>query len=122
MRQPSTRERGRDWEHAAEARLAASGLRTIARNVGYRGGEIDLIMDDAGTVVFVEVRYRAAGSRLAAIDSIGPAKRQRLLRAASLFLASQPQWAGRPARFDLVCIDGPADAPNWTWLRDAFQA
>ncbi|MCW8344211.1 YraN family protein, partial [Stenotrophomonas sp. SG1] len=49
-------QRGSAVEAAAEQHLQLAGLRPRARNVRYRGGELDLVMDDAGTVVFVEVR------------------------------------------------------------------
>ncbi len=52
-------QRGSAVEAAAEQHLRQAGLWPRARNVRYRGGELDLVMDDAGTVVFVEVRYRA---------------------------------------------------------------
>ena len=58
--------RGARAEAAARAELEAAGLRTLATNVGYRGGELDLVMLEPGrtgdTLVFVEVRHRRASS------------------------------------------------------------
>ncbi|MGH8161813.1 MAG: YraN family protein, partial [Gammaproteobacteria bacterium] len=51
-------ERGERAETLAAARLQACGLKLLARNQRSRFGEIDLVMEDGATLVFVEVRYR----------------------------------------------------------------
>ena len=50
---------GARWERAAQRELERNGLRLRAANVRYRGGELDLVMDDRDVLVFVEVRYRS---------------------------------------------------------------
>ena len=55
--------RGRAAEDAALRQLQAAGLRLVARNARSRGGEIDLIMRDGDTLVFVEVRSRRSRSK-----------------------------------------------------------
>lgn len=117
----STRERGQDWEALAEARLCSSGLQPRERNFLCRLGEIDLIMDQGKELVFIEVRYRKRRDYVSAMDSVGPAKQRRLAAAAGVYLSRNPRLAERPARFDLVCIDGSADNPDWTWVRNAFS-
>lgn len=57
-RQLTSKQTGDVWEAAARRWLESKGLRFIAANVRERGGEIDLIMRDGKTTVFVEVRYR----------------------------------------------------------------
>ena len=52
---------GRRAERCAERFLKAKGLRVLARNYARRTGEIDLVMLDGETLVFVEVRYRGGG-------------------------------------------------------------
>ena len=49
-------------------------------------------------------------------------QRQRLVRAASAFLAAHPALAALPCRFDVVEADGDPAAPRMAWLRDAFRA
>ena len=49
---------GHQWERTAESFLRNRGLKLLQRNFSSRFGEIDLIMEDGKTVVFVEVRYR----------------------------------------------------------------
>ena len=79
-------------------------------------------MLDGESLVFVEVRYRRESSMPDAIESVGPAKRRRLVRAAMQFLARFEQHAERPVRFDVVAIDGRLDTDYaLQWLTDAFR-
>lgn len=114
------RARGDAVEDAALALLRSHGLTLVARNVCYRGGELDLVMDDGDALVFVEVRYRAGAAFGGGAASVDRGKRRRLVRAAGLFLAGHPGATQRPCRFDVVSADG-ADA-RLHWLRDAFRA
>ncbi|KAF1686044.1 YraN family protein [Pseudoxanthomonas broegbernensis] len=121
---PDRRARGAQVEAAARARLEHAGLRTLAANVGYRSGELDLVMldpADGGTVVFVEVRYRAGRTFGGGFASVDAGKRRKLVRAAQLYLASHPALAPRPCRFDVVEASGDPQAPRMHWLKDAFR-
>ena len=118
--EPDLRARGDAVEAAALRFLEANGLRLLARNASARGGELDLVMADGATVVFVEVRYRADAAFGGGAASVDRGKRRRLVRAAGLFLAGHPGATQRPCRFDVVSADG-ADA-RLHWLRDAFRA
>jgi putative endonuclease len=109
---------GQRREAQARRHLEAAGLKLRAANVRYRFGELDLVMDEGETLVFVEVRYRRAGSHGGAIESVGAAKRQRLWKAAQAFLAAQPALSRRPCRFDLVAIEGEA---RLQWLRGVIE-
>ncbi|MCW0380518.1 hypothetical protein NB697_003364 [Xanthomonas sacchari] len=114
------RRRGNAVEAAARAELERAGLRLIAANVAFRGGELDLVMQQAQSLVFVEVRYRRSAAFGGGAASVDLRKRRRLLLAAQLFLAAHPQYANWPCRFDVVEAEG--DPPQLTWLRDAFRA
>ncbi|MCW0404091.1 YraN family protein [Xanthomonas sacchari] len=114
------RRRGNAVEAAARAELECAGLRLIAANVAFRGGELDLVMQQAQSLVFVEVRYRRSAAFGGGAASVDLRKRRRLLLAAQLFLAAHPQYANWPCRFDVVEAEG--DPPRLTWLRDAFRA
>ena len=131
------RARGAAVEAAALAYLQQAGLREIAANVNYRGGELDLVMLDDGvrdgdgldhgmrdraSVVFVEVRYRRHAGFGGGAASIDRGKRRKLVRAAQLFLASHRQFADAACRFDVIDADGDPHEPRIRWLRDAFSA
>ena len=115
------RRRGAGAEAAARAHLLRAGLREIAANAGYRLGELDLVMRDGDTVVFVEVRYRASADYGGGAESVDRGKRRRIVRAAQLFLLQHPALADDFCRFDVIDASGDPDAPDFTWHRDAFS-
>ncbi|GGD34690.1 UPF0102 protein [Pseudoxanthomonas indica] len=99
-----------------------AGLRQIARNVAMRLGELDLVMHDGQSLVFVEVRYRGNAGFGGGAESVDWSKQRRIVRAAELFLLRNRQWNESPCRFDIVEADGDPDAPRLNWIRDAFRA
>jgi putative endonuclease len=113
--------RGDGHEDAALRLLEAQGLVLLARNLWTRMGEIDLVMRDGETLVFIEVRARARTRFGGAAASIGHDKQTRLARAAAQWLPelARRHWAGSQpaARFDAVVFE--AGQPQW--LRDAFS-
>lgn len=120
------RARGAAVEAAALAYLKREGLREIATNANYRGGELDLVMLDGGgrsgpMLVFVEVRYRSSAGFGGGATSITAGKRRKLIHAAQQFLALHRQYANAACRFDVIEADGDAQAPRLIWLRDAFR-
>ena len=118
----SARVDGARFEDVALAHLQRAGLVAIARNFTCRYGEIDLVMRDRDTLVFVEVRFRRASGFGDGIDSVHAGKQAKLVRAASAFLAAHPRFADRACRFDVVAIAGDGDAPSIDWRRNAFEA
>lgn len=113
------RAEGAAWERRAEKFLVQRGLRTLQRNFLCRCGEIDLVMRDGDTTVFVEVRFRGSGSRAEALASVDRRKQLRLSRAAGIFLHRHRRLGAGPCRFDVIAIDGDG-APNW--VRNAFES
>ena len=95
--------------------LRAAGLRLLERNWRCRLGEIDLIAEERGTLVFAEVRMRRGGGFGGAAESITAAKRERLLAAARLYLARRPDAA---CRFDVFLVEG--EPWQVRWIRNAF--
>ncbi len=112
--------KGRHFERRARAWLKSQGLIPVASNIRFRGGELDLVMKDGPTWVFVEVKYRAAEAFGGAAGALSRAQQQRLLKAASRYLAEQGQnlW-DCPCRFDVICY-GDGDQPQW--FKSAFTA
>lgn len=114
-----TAARGRDAEQQAARHLLAHGLTLLARNYRSRHGEIDLIMQDRDSTVFVEVRYRAHARFGSAAESVDRHKQSRLVACAQHFLQAHPRRARQPCRFDVITISG-SDGPEW--IRNAFSA
>lgn len=121
-----TRAAGARCEDIALGHLQQAGLVLVARNFNCRHGEIDLVMDDRGTLVFVEVRYRRGSTARTnfgdGLDSVSASKRAKLVRAASMFLAGQPRLAQRTCRFDVVAIAGDVAMPTLDWCKNAFES
>lgn len=117
------RARGEVVERAAEVYLQQQGLHSITQNFQWRGGEIDLIMREGETLVFVEVRFRKSDAFGSPIESVTPSKQRKLLQTAQLFLLAQPQWRSAACRFDIVAAR-PAEnaALQFEWIKNAFGA
>ena len=118
----STVARGREYEAAAERYLRARGLSTVARNFRCRAGEIDLVMREGATLVFVEVRFRARGALVSPLETITVAKQQRIARTAAAFLQNHPSLATAPCRFDALALDGGDETLRFDWIKGAFSA
>lgn len=116
----STRLRGNAAEDAALAHLLRAGLTLVERNYrtpGRGGGEIDLVMREAGgTLVFVEVRARGSATHGGAAASVGAVKQRRIVLAARHYLLCFRQPP--PCRFDVVAIEGE----RIEWIQGAFDA
>lgn len=105
-------------EAAAAIFLKQQGLILVEQNYSCRFGEIDLIMHDKNTLVFIEVRLRSNRKFTSAADSIHHHKQQKLIRAAQYYLQSRD--VNSPCRFDAVLFDEPSFAfPNW--IRNAID-
>lgn len=106
-------EAGLNGEQAAEDLLCQKGMRVLARR--YRGadGEIDLIMQDGETIVFVEVKARPGARAGSGLTAVTPAKQRRMTHAAISFLLER-EWMERQVRFDVVEVtrDGILHIPN----------
>jgi len=118
-RPSAARSCGDQYEAFARRYMESAGLTFVAANVACRTGEIDLIMRDQQTWVFVEVRYRRNANFGGAAASVTRQKQQRLLRAASFWLAGHnASFDTSSCRFDVFAITGS----QIEWLRDAFNA
>lgn len=102
-RRTSRRREGDRAEAAACRFLVNAGLVPLDRQFLRRIGELDLVLVEpgTGTIVFVEVRYRADARRGGAAASVDAAKRRRLRRTAAAWLQRHAD-ARRPARIDVV--------------------
>lgn len=95
---------GRTGERLALEHYERRGFALVERNFRTREGEIDLILHDGETTVFVEVKARRLGG-LDPLLSIGTVKRRRLRRAAAMWLSERPNRPRtRMLRFDAVAV------------------
>jgi len=114
----SSSERGREAERLALDFLQKQGLHLLAQNWRCRAGELDLVMQDKGTVVFAEVRYRRNNHFGGAAQSVDSHKQRKLARSAQQFLQQHPSLTNQPCRFDVIALD-KAMPPQW--IKNAFE-
>jgi putative endonuclease len=110
---------GDQGERAAARYLRRQGMRVLLRGYRTRLGEIDLIVRDGETLVFVEVKSRRQGSPA---EAVTPEKERRLTNAALQFLRKYDLLEQR-SRFDIVAIVWPHDrkTPTFEHFRNAFE-
>lgn len=112
---------GDEAEYFARRYLQKQGLRFVAANFLTRGGEIDLIMRDHDTLVFIEVRYRNSDEYGNAEETVTDTKIRRIIFAAKCFLSRNPAWYDYDARFDVVGITKKQGKININWIEHAFE-
>lgn len=113
-------ELGLQGERLAEAFLRKRGLKTLARRFSTPVGEIDLVMRQSETVVFVEVKTLRDRTFKDPQDQVKLPKQRKLFKAAKWFL-TRKRWTDRPCRFDVVAIVLPETGePEIEYFPDAF--
>lgn len=112
---------GLEAEKLAATFLIERGLKLVTQNYHCRFGEIDLIMKDGKTLVFIEVRLRSNNQFGSAASSITIKKQHKLILAAQHFLQQHSEKSGHPAcRFDAVLMN-KANLQSIEWLCNAFE-
>ena len=106
---------GREYEGAAAEYLSGCGCRILERNFCSRYGEIDIIAEDSGVLVFVEVKFRARGGGQEAVDAN---KQRRICRTALFYYTRYGYGEDTPCRFDVIAIDGRERMEH---IKDAFD-
>ena len=115
---------GKEAETACCRYLTAKGLKLVERNFSCRLGEIDIILTDQETLVFVEVRFRQNNSFGGGLESITRAKQQKLRKTAELYLLQNKQY--NYARFDVVSMSISTQTNTqkqeytFDWIKNAF--
>ena len=117
-----SRHRGNLAEQQALHYLQRQGLQLIVQNFQARCGEIDLIMRDGKTLVFIEVRQRANSRYARAAHTIDQHKQRRIANTAALFLQKHPVFQQNICRFDVITFDGFIGSDTRpTWIQAAFS-
>ncbi|MCG6890674.1 MAG: YraN family protein [Gammaproteobacteria bacterium] len=115
--------KGLRFEDLARRYLGARGLCLQESNYRCRFGEIDLIMRDAETLCFIEVRFRRSLDFGGASASITRAKQRRIIKAALFYLSTKRQSMNQALRFDALLIQQQADGKqDFNWIQNAFYA
>ena len=108
---------GGEGERVAEDYLTDKGYRVIERSYRCKIGQIDLVMRDGDTIVFVEVKNRSSSVFGRPEEAVDGRKQRKLMRLAEAFLLYR-RITDVPVRFDVVAIlDGKIEH-----IPDAFRA
>ena len=113
----SRKKQGNEAEQQACKHLQSHGLTLLEKNFSTKAGEVDLIMQDNETLVFVEVRYRKNADFGGAAASVTAKKQQRIIKAALAY--QQKHMPQSSMRFDVVAIEG--DNKKIDWIQSAFD-
>lgn len=118
----STKILGNRGEEAAARYLAACRYQIKARQYRCPLGEIDLIAERDGCLVFVEVKTRRSLRYGSPALAVTPAKQRRIIQVATWYLQQNPP-ADRPCRFDVVEVFR-TDEGKWhiRQYENAFEA
>lgn len=119
--QETTRNKGRDAEDACCDYLIKQGLSLIEKNFHCRHGEIDLIMKDGKSIIFIEVRYRKNNHYGGALESITPAKQKKVKTTAETYI--QVKSISNAVRIDVVAMSQNRQEPtsySFDWIKNAF--
>ena len=113
---------GQASEARAEQFLRQKGYRILERNLRTSLGELDLVAEDRGVLVFVEVKARTTGAFGGALLAVDRRKQARLIRLAAQYLADR-YLTERACRFDVVLVQGSEDfSSQIEHVENAFDA
>ena len=115
------RTKGDEVERFALKYLTRKGLSLIEQNFNSRYGEIDLVMLDKSTLIFVEVRFRAKSSHGSGAESVDYRKQQKIIKSAHIFLQQAKNMQHLNCRFDVVSVTLQHRLLSADWVQDAFQ-
>ncbi|MDR2602493.1 MAG: YraN family protein [Spirochaetaceae bacterium] len=113
----NTRESGKRGEEAAEEFLKSRGMESVLRNFRSPCGEVDLIMTDCDTLVFIEVKTGLRYGPDALEFSVGFCKQRRIIETAKYFLLTHRKYIDMRVRFDVVFVQ----IDTFTHLAQAFS-
>ena len=116
LRGKAADQRGRSAEDAAQITLERDGWTILSRRLRTPAGEIDMIAEKDGLLAVIEVKARP---RLVdAATSLSMRQQSRLVAAAEIILATNPQWGSQGVRFDLLLVDAAGVVRR---IADAFR-
>lgn len=116
----NAQKKGQAAEEAALLFLEKKGLQCVQRNYRTRFGEIDLVMTENNTLVFVEVRFRSHTRFGSVLETVDIRKQTKLIATAACFL--EYYHVNCPTRFDVVALTAQKNTPPvFQWIKGAFD-
>jgi len=117
----STTQTGKLTEKLAADYLVLQNLTLIEQNFHSKYGEIDIIMKEAETYLFIEVKYRKNNNYGGGLMAVSYKKQEKIRLCAKFYLQQkQLNEYNTPCRFDIVILEGDIQKPKINWLKNAF--
>ena len=113
-------QKGKEGEKKAEDYLKEQGYRILYRNWRTRRGEIDIIAEKDGTLVFAEVKTLPASTLETVERVLGGIKQKKIIETAKCFLLENRQYSNSYIRFDVLIVDVPFYSPVYH-IKNAFS-
>ena len=113
-------QKGKEGEKKAENYLKEQGYVIVCRNWRARRGEIDLIAEKDGTLVFAEVKTLPASTLETVEHVLGGIKQKKIIETAKCFLLENRQYSNSYIRFDVLIVDVPFYPPVYH-IKNAFS-
>lgn len=108
------------WENVALDYLKQNQLKKVTRNFNCKLGEIDIIMTEGDTLVFIEVKYRKNADFVSPEESVTRSKQLKIIKASQLFLLKNKKFQKMNCRFDVVSLTGDKNNSKINWIKNAF--
>ena len=113
-------QKGKEGENRAENYLKEQGYGILYRNWRTRRGEIDIIAEKDGTLVFAEVKTLPASTLETVERVLGGIKQKKNIETAKCFLLENRQYSNSYIRFDVLIVDVPFYPPVYH-IKNAFS-
>ncbi len=110
---------GKEIENLVSLYLQKHGCKLVEVNYRSKFGEIDLIVNDTNTLVFVEVRYRKNSKYGNGAATVNNRKQSKIKKAAAYYLQKNNLYDKVHCRFDVISVSG-REVRKIDWIKDAF--
>ncbi len=120
LKRVSTKAKGTKGENLAARFLKKRGFKIITQNYRTPFGELDIVAEDNGRLVFVEVRTLRAEARHSPEETVNFKKQQKISRLALAYI-QEKGLEDRLARFDVIAIEASRPQPTIRHIPDAFD-
>jgi len=108
------------WENIALNHVKNYKLKKVYKNYNSKFGEIDIIMTEGNTLVFVEVKYRKNRDFVSPEESVTRSKQVKIIKTSQYFLLQNKKYQKMNCRFDVVSVTGDKKDPEINWIKNAF--
>lgn len=114
------KEKGKFYETVAEEYLKKKKYKILERNFSWRKGEIDIITEKKGIIVFIEVRSKK-GEDIKGYETVNPTKQKKIIESAKFYLESKNLIGKKDVRFDVISINFKDNEIEIEHFEDAFR-